>query len=369
MDTKKTTASGNPVALNEPPILIMQTAFLGDVLLTIPLLRRVRQLRPQSPLILVAREGVGRVIRDLELVDEVHEVRKKDKASYKAVQDRLRSSVFEWILCPHESFTSAIFCWRIPARLKIGYEKPWNFPFFGERIVKDRRLPEALRLLSLLKKRDLEMANWIEEAKHQNLNQSDPQGRLAPVPPWASLSLRERLRHRPSPFPAGQRTVCVFPGSVWPTKQWGEHGFADLGHRLVAEGYEVYWMGSKDEMPATKRLEAAVKGSRSVAGHLSLIQSLVLLSHSRLAVSNDSAGQHLAAVAGTPTVSIFGPTVPGQGFRPWSSQAVVAELKEIACRPCGAHGHKLCPRGHHDCMKRLPPALVHQRVHQILSKI
>lgn len=307
------------------------------------------------------------MMRELEVVDEVYEVRKRDPASYRQAQAALRMRRFEWILCPHESFTSAKFCWGIPARQKISYKQWWNFPFFKDRIEKRSIWPEAIRLLSLLQNVDPQMRDWLGEASISDFRKADTYGRLPAVPVWASASLREKLLHRPTPIPAGSKAVCIFPGSVWATKKWNEDSYADLAEKLVREGFDVYWMGSKDEMPMTKKLEVRVKGSRSVAGQLSLFQSLVLLSHSRLAISNDSAGQHLAAVAGTPTVSVFGPTVLDFGFRPWNSQALVAELFDVKCRPCGPHGHKKCPRGTHECMKRLPVALVLQRVHQILA--
>ena len=360
-------SDGNKSQLIDRPILVVQTAFLGDLLLSIPLFRRIKQLRPHSPLVLVAREGAGRLLKELDLVDEVFEVKKNNSESYKAAQNKLRLKNFEWILCPHESLHSAFFCWGIPAELKISYWQIWNFIFFKERIKKDQFLPEALRQLSLLGNRDPELATWMQEISGTDYRKADSFGRLAPVPWWASLSLREKLLHRPSPLPAGPATVCIFPGSVWATKQWTEEGFVQTAESLVKEGFQIYWMGSKDEMPATKKLEVRVKGSRSVAGQLSLFQSLVLLSHSRLAISNDSGGQHMAAVAGTPSVSIFGPTILEFGFRPWSSHAVVAELFDVKCRPCGKHGHRRCPKGTHECMKRLPAKLVHQRIHQVLA--
>jgi heptosyltransferase-2 len=359
-------AGSSKPALTGAPVLVVQTAFLGDLLLTIPLLRRLRQLHSKSPLYMVVRDGFGRLMKDLELVDEVFEVKKGDSASYHAAQVRLSSIRFEWIVCPHQSFTSANFCWKIPAQLKISFHQWWNFIFFKERIVRNPQWPEAIRLLSLLQNQDPELKLWLQSFSHQEMRKADSYGRLAAIPLWANISLRESLMRKASPLPAGERTICIFPGSVWATKQWTEEGFVELADKLVHEGYQIYWLGSKEEIPLTKRLEVKAKGSRSIAGHLSLYQSLILLSHSRLVVSNDSAGQHLAAVAGTPTVSVFGPTVLEQGFRPWNSNAVVAELFDVKCRPCGAHGHPRCPKGTHECMKRLPSALVHQRVHQLL---
>ena len=366
VNVSSTSGHSRAATLSEPPVLVVQTAFLGDLLLTIPLFQHLRALKPHSPLVLVAREGVGRLLKDIGIVDAVHEIRKGDKASYDAVLSQLRGTVFDWIVCPHQSFTSALFCWKIPARLKISFSQWWNFPFFKNRVQKDPALPEPLRLLSLLRLQDRKLGELLLHCKSVNLKNADRSGRLAVIPDWARLDQRERLCGKASPVPANDRTICLFPGSVWPTKQWTEEGFAALATKLSTDGYQIYWLGSKDEMPATKRLEAKVKGSVSLAGQLSLHQSLVLLAHSRLVISNDSAGQHLAAVAGTPTVSIFGPTILDQGFRPWNSDARVAELVEVKCRPCGKHGHRKCPIGTHACMKKLPADLVYERARQLL---
>jgi len=250
--------------------------------------------------------------------------------------------------------------------LNTDFKQWWNFLFCKERVSKDFHLPEALRQMQLLTKQDPELDSWIQDLKDVDLRKADLYGRLPQVPLWASASMREKLLHRSPALPADDKTICLFPGSVWATKRWTEESFIELAERLVKEGFHLYWLGSKDEMPMTKRLEVRVKGSRSVAGQLSLYQTLVLLSHSRVTISNDSAGGHLAAVAGAPTVSIFGPTILDFGFRPWNSNALVAELFDIRCRPCGKHGHNKCPIGTHECMKRLPVNLVHQRIHQLL---
>jgi heptosyltransferase-2 len=86
-----------------------------------------------------------------------------------------------------------------------------------------------------------------------------------------------------------------------------------------------------------------------------------------LVVTNDSAGQHLAALAGTKTVSVFGPTVLPFGFRPWNSQAIVVERFGLSCRPCGKHGPMKCPIGTHECMKSIRSNEVYQACERLLS--
>jgi heptosyltransferase-2 len=70
-------------------------------------------------------------------------------------------------------------------------------------------------------------------------------------------------------------------------------------------------------------------------------------------VTNDSAPLHFAQAVETPTVAIFGSTVPGFGFGPRGPRDQVVELGGLECRPCSAHGPPVCPLGHHRCMRDL----------------
>jgi heptosyltransferase-2 len=92
-----------------------------------------------------------------------------------------------------------------------------------------------------------------------------------------------------------------------------------------------------------------------LAGKTSLLESLCVIKGSKAIVCNDSGAQHLAGLVGTPTVSIFGPTVPQQGFVPWNPNVQLIENKNLKCRPCGKHGPESCPIGTHECMNSIKP--------------
>src|SRR3712207_3964208 len=91
-------------------ILVIKTAFLGDLLLVVHLFKYVKSQFPGCEISLVCRKGVGSILRDLKLVDQVHEVQKKKKESYQKALGELSRWDFDFVLCPHESLTSALFC-------------------------------------------------------------------------------------------------------------------------------------------------------------------------------------------------------------------------------------------------------------------
>jgi len=82
-------------------------------------------------------------------------------------------------------------------------------------------------------------------------------------------------------------------------------------------------------------------------------------------LTNDSGPMHLAWTQGTPVVALFGPTTRGLGFFP-RGRSTILEL-DLECRPCGLHGHRACPKGHHRCMKDLAPEAAWEAVQAHLS--
>lgn len=347
------------------PILLVQTAFLGDLLLTIPLLKQIRQIRPGASIHLVCRKGLGPLLKALGFVDEIHEIQKGRGDSYAAIEARLRALRFEWIFCPHPSVRSALLVSRLRARRKIGFRSFWNFFFFSDRAARVRA-PEALRLLGLLTPLDrhlsgefkgkftLKWREWVGRDWNQKVRVEGSGGGVLPAVP-AELSISSRdllLRHQPV-LPVAPRTWALFPGSVWATKQWPPEKFLELAEMILKKGDQVLWMGGPDEKQLCQELVEACPRSRSLAGQTDLWETLVTLSRCQGVVSNDSGGQHLAAVAGVPVVSVFGPTSLEFGFRPWSDRSAVAEVEGLFCRPCGPHGHRKCPRGTLECQKTL----------------
>ncbi|MBO9666381.1 MAG: glycosyltransferase family 9 protein, partial [Bdellovibrio sp.] len=196
-------------------------------------------------------------------------------------------------------------------------------------------------------------------------------------PQWASMSLRKEVlamtdiyaslkqRYDLKAVDEG-KAVLLFPGSVWATKRWTVEGFVNVGRKLQEEGFQVYVMGGPGEEVLAEQVAAQISGSISIAGKTAIIESAQIIARARLVVGNDSASTHLAAMCETPLIAVFGPTVLEFGFRPWSAQSYVAQKENLACRPCGKHGHKVCPIKTHVCMKNLPPEQVLQTADFIL---
>jgi len=353
-------------------ILVIQTAFLGDLLLSVPLFKYLKNQFPGCEISLVCRKGFGALYKDLKLVDKTYEIQKKNKASYKAALGQLQAWDFDLLLSPHESFTTALFSRSIRAKNKIGFRKWWNFLFFDRRVKKDLSLPDAIRQMSLLQEQDANLKSQIQLFHKRDLEwRKIGNELLTPVPDWASpiVQLPSTWSELQSRFQLPARMVCLFPGSVWKTKQWTEEGFLEVGQKLQAQGRSVVIMGGPGEEELAGRIASLIPGAQSLAGRTSQLETLLILSRADVVVTNDSAGQHLAALVGAPTVSVFGPTVLEFGYRPWNSKSMIVERKGLSCRPCGKHGHHQCPIGTHECMKKISATEVLQKIEHLQTTL
>jgi heptosyltransferase-2 len=379
--------------------LFIQTAFVGDLLLSIPVLKELRKLNPAGRIALLCRKGLGEFMLKAGLVDEICEIEKgsaNDDVSWIAARAQFRGRAFSLVLCPHESFRSAKFAFAIKAKKKIGYKRFFNALIFTDRVERPMALPEAMRQLALLvplgkgygeatdDKWRKRLADYEKQTLRGGLLES---GHLAPVPRWAEMSVPSLLELK-SAFKNEQtlssssaqalvkrwnlspqkRIAVLAPGSVWPTKMWNLDGYTRVARELLHDGWQVLALGAKPEIEICQKLARRAPGVISVAGETKLWESTELIALATLVICNDSGAMHMASAAATPAVSIFGPTVLDFGYRPWQHRSRVVQV-DLECRPCGKHGSKECPLGTHACMKKVAPEAVLASARSLLSSI
>ena len=154
--------------------------------------------------------------------------------------------------------------------------------------------------------------------------------------------------------------VAVFcPGAEYgPAKRWPVAYFAETAQRLQKQGYAVWLIGSaKDKETADKIISLGNSRCRNLCGNTDLTDAIALLSCAQWVISNDSGLMHLAAALGRPLLALFGSSSP-QFTPPLSAQAQVVSI-EIKCSPCF---QRQCPLGHFNCMMKLTPDLVWEKI-------
>lgn len=324
-------------------VLVFQTAFLGDAVLSIPLLKAIKQIDQDIYLGFVCRKGVGEIFRRSGIVDECIEVDKKNSASLKEAFQKTKEFKAETIVSCHRSFRTAWWVWRLGAAKRVGYADFWTWFAYNEKIRRISQLHDVIRQLSLIEGLGVRLGDVPEEVLNLQV-------------PVEANSLYESLKG----------AVALAPGSQWETKRWTLEGFIGVGRKLESQGFKVAIVGAPNEKEICQKLADALKNPANLCGQTNIFGLAQALKETRLLICNDSGAMHVAGAVGTPVVGIFGPTVPAQGYSPWQEKATVVEA-ELDCRPCGKHGHHTCPIGTHDCMKKVEAAYVLRAAKPFLS--
>jgi heptosyltransferase-2 len=334
-------SDGPPV---HPSTLVIQTAFLGDVVLTTPLLSLLAARH--GPVDVVTTPAAAGLLESHPAVAAVIPYAKRGDArgwrGLRRVGHELRSRRYQRVYLPHRSLRSAALALWSGAPNRIGFADAPAAITYTTRVVRAPVGHEVERLLAL----------------------ADPlPGEQAIV----SLVLGRREYDRVDGWLVGKRVgshfAAIAPGSVWATKRWPY--YAELVSRL--DCITVVLGGPEDAQLANAIVQANPGKAVSAAGAFSLRESAALIGRAAVLVTNDSAPLHLATAVGTPVVALFGPTVPEFGFGPRRPGDVALGHGDLPCRPCSRHGPVRCPLGHHRCMRELSTEAVLKAVAGVVS--
>ncbi len=331
--------------------LVIQTSFIGDVILTTPLIRKLAE----SGAVDVVTTPIGATvlsgnphIRNLLVYDK----RKADRGvrGFMNLAKRVREiasatsaengdeSVSAFLA--QGSVRSGALAVAAGAKTRAGFTTSSSRRLYTEKVTYMGDWHHARRLLSLA---DFQFA--------ESARDSDVRPELFPS---------DTDRHLVDTLLAGRTRpiIALAPGSVWATKRWPH--FVELA-ALISPEFDIALIGGADDSAVAREISAHVVNADRVidaTGRLSLLGSAELIRRARAIVTNDSSPQHLASAVGTPTLTIFGPTVPAFGFGPLAPNSLSAGHKGLACRPCDKHGPQQCPLKHWRCMRELSAASV-----------
>lgn len=315
-------------------LLVIQPAFLGDAILTLPLLGQLRQHFPQTEIHYLVRAGIEPLLEGHPWITQTWSW-DKTWQGWLHLFSALRQYQWESIIVVQRFFRMGLLGRLLPAKVYITYEKNPLSCLYTHRVrhAFQPDLHETQRVLSLLAPLGLPTE--------------------VPPPPWLfpsqEVQARVRLWAQQQPY------IVIAPASRWPTK---EAPFSLWGHFLekIPPHYTIYLVGTREEAPRFAPLLAHHPKVHNIAGQLSLLEVAALLQKAERAFTVDSAITHLASAVGCPTMTVFCSTVPAFGFGPLAPKSQVVEPPfPLACRPCGLHGKKACPQGHFRCGTSLSP--------------
>ena len=332
--------------------LVIQTSYLGDAVLTTPLLSQMANrgpvdvvVTPASAALLVGHPAVREVI--------VYDKRKADRGipGFLRLVARLRRSQYDVALLAQGSWRSSALALLAGIPQRLGFSTSAGRLLYTKRVQYRDDLHHAARLLMLARPNG-------REPTPEELRPSLHPGEDERSTVNALLSANGVV--------SGKPLVAVAPGSVWGTKRWPF--YPELAFAL--EGIaRVVIIGSKADAGLARAILDASPRVIDATGKLTLLESAELIGRASVLVTNDSAPEHLASAMNTPTIAIFGPTITAFGFGPLADERLVLGVDGLPCRPCDRHGPMVCPLGHHKCMRDLRLDTVETAVRKILAGI
>ena len=334
--------------------LVIQTSFLGDMVLTTPLIAHLAQAGPVD---VVATSSAAALLANHPHVRAVvaYDKRGGDRGAVAFVRlaGRLRGARYDAAFLAQGSLRSAALTFAAGVRRRVGFDSSAGRRLYTTRVAYREDRHHAARLFAL-----------ATAVTGHDAAPGELRPRLYP-----GADERDAVDDLiGDPGTEGTPLVALAPGSVWATKRWPYYGA--LAAMLAGRGLRIAVVGGSEDRALAAAIVAAVGGSSSAfdaTGRLSLLASAELIGRAAALVTNDSAPQHLASAMGTPTVSVFGPTVPDFGFGPLAPRRAVVGHTALDCRPCHRHGPQRCPLGHWRCMRELTPEDVLRALDGVLA--
>lgn len=325
------------------PALIVAPAWIGDAIMSQPLLARLQHYQPELEIDILApawvapvyerMPGIGKVI-PANFAHGQLALRQRYRLG-RALSGRHYGRAY---ILPN-SFKSALapFFAGIPER--IGFTGEARYGFINRR---HRLDPAALPLM-------VERFAQLAEPPGAVLPRPLPDPELRSTPEQQATTLKALG------LTTARAPIVLCPGAEYgPAKRWPARHFATLAQALAARGHDLWLLGSAKDIPIAEAIQSLAPGiCRNLCGATRLDQAIDLIAHARLTVCNDSGLMHVAAATGKPLIALFGSSSPGF-TPPLSKHAHIVSL-QLECSPCF---QRECPYGHFNCLEKLEPGRV-----------
>lgn len=315
-------------------ILVIQTAFIGDVVLATGLLEKLHKQFPESSIEILVRKGNESLFTGHPFLQGVL-IWDKKKNKYRnlfLLLKKLRKERYDIVVNVQRFAATGLLAAFSRGRQTIGFDKnPFSFLFSDavhHTVSENSTIHEV--------ERNQQLIACIAEGKAER-------PKLYP----SAEDFEKVSRYKNAPY------ICIAPASVWFTKQFP----ADQWVRFIKslpQNLVIYLLGAPGDNPLCEgiRTGAAHPGVTDLSGKLNFLQSAALMKDAKMNYVNDSAPMHFASAVNAPVTAVYCSTVPAFGFGPLSDNSHIVEITEpLTCRPCGLHGRPKCPLGHFHCAR------------------
>jgi heptosyltransferase-2 len=322
-------------------ILLIQTAFIGDVVLATALLETLHENYPQASIDVVVRQGNESLFNEHPFIGELIVWNKKESKylHWLQVLQKIRAKKYDVLINVQRFAATGLWTVLSSANTTIGFDKnPFSF-LFTHKVKHDVSAGDVHEI-------------------NRNLKLTEPLGALQLCMPklYPTKSDFDKVKQYQA-----EKYITIAPSSVWFTKQFPLTAWISFINELKFEG-PIYILGgpgdkSLGDSIVNELLSPNLDTSKKIinlSGELGFLASAALQQKAVLNYVNDSAPLHFCSAVNAAVVAIYCSTVPAFGFGPLSTPSFIVETQEkLACRPCGLHGKKQCPLGHFNCAQTI----------------
>jgi heptosyltransferase-2 len=336
-------------------ILVIQTAFIGDAILTLPMIQKLKNIFPDSLIDVLAIPSTAEIFSASPGVANTIVLDKRGKQ--KSVRDllsfikELKKNNYSRIYSPHRSFRSSFIVMMLGVKETYGFTNSSLKYVYRHLIEYNSGHHEVQRNLDLIgfEYRDdwkILPEIYIPESTEKKIDEFIIENKLS------------------------GNVAAIAPGSVWNTKKYPEIYFKDIIKYFRDKLFSVILIGGEKDRDLCDNIAGSFsEGVVSSAGKFSIIETICLLKKTKIIVSNDSAPTHFGMCANIPVLTIYCSTVPEFGFSPYNFKSAFLSLNDLDCKPCGIHGHDKCPIKTFICGFNLKPQIVISKIEEMINDI
>jgi len=321
-------------------LLVLQTAFIGDLIMTTPIFKAIKQEFPDSEIHALTIPSASIILKHNPYISKIIEFDKKNGfirkifSIFKIIK-QIKHQKYDLAISVQSSITSSFILLFAGIKRRIGNKR---MKFATDNVIIPKGLHNRERVLTML--------SPISKGKFS----SETEIFLSEI----EINTANKIISDNNSF--NMTRIGIAPGSARKTKMWISDYYSELIDRLAESNYHIYFFGSSNEFELINSIinKSSATNIFNYAGKLNLLESAALIKMMNLMITNDSSPLHIANAVKTDVFAIFGPTVKQFGCYPYRENDRIIEV-ELDCRPCNKHGSDKCPLLHHNCMKLIKP--------------
>jgi len=327
-------------------ILIIQTAYIGDVILATSLIRKVRELEPGVQIDFLLRAGNESLLQNSKEITNLYiwDKKRKYRSLFKNLKE-IRKQNYDVTINIQRFFNSGLFTILSKAKATVGFDKNPLSLFFTHNIA--HKIPYKT-----------EAGDILHEVQ-RNALLLKPLFKNYVLEPIEKLPLKLDFSKKDETYISNltkdlEKYIVIAPASVWYTKQFPKEKWTRFVEQIPRDT-KIFFIGAPSDYEFIADIVPSQGNTINMAGKLTLLQSALLMRNAQRVFVNDSAPLHLASAVQANTTAIFCSTVSDFGYYPISKNSIIIEeTLNLECRPCGLHGKKECPLGHFECAHSIP---------------